>query len=102
MVPGAALRQSLLSILQARLGGKGAAGLAAFGFNPAKSGKRTVSSKATAIAKNAATRQARHTMGSAQKLAIKGDVVGITVTPLIAAPPAPAPEQKGSSTNVGS
>jgi hypothetical protein len=102
LIPGAALRQSLLGILQARLGGKGAAGLVAFGFNPAKSGKRTVASKATAIAKTAATRQARHTMGSVQKLAIKGDVVGISVTPLIAAPPAPAPEPTRSITNVGS
>jgi hypothetical protein len=88
VVTGAALRQSLQGILQARLGGKAASGLAAFGFNPSKTGKRTVAGKATAVAKSAATRQARHTMGSVQKLAIKGDVVGITVTPIIAAPPA--------------
>jgi hypothetical protein len=97
VVTGTALRQSLQGILQARLGGKAASGLAEFGFNPAKSGKRTVANKATAIAKRAATRQARHTMGSVQKLAIKGDVVGITLTPLVATPPVQAPGPKGSS-----
>jgi hypothetical protein len=91
VVTGKALRESLQGILQARLGGKAASGLTAFGFNPAKTGKRTVTDKATAVAKSAATRQARHTMGSVQRLAIKGDVVGITVTPLLATPPAQAP-----------
>jgi hypothetical protein len=85
------LRQSLHAIVQARLGGKDATGLTAFGFSPAKSTKRTVTSKATAVAKTAATREARHTMGKVQKKDVKGDVVGITVTPLIASPPTPAP-----------
>lgn len=85
------LRQSLHAIVQARLGGKDATGLTSFGFNPAKSTKRTVTSKATAVAKTAATREARHTMGKVQKKDVKGDVVGITVTPLIASPLTPAP-----------
>jgi hypothetical protein len=85
------LRQSLHAIVQARLGGKDATGLTAFGFSPAKSTKRTVTSKATAVAKTAATREARHTMGKVQKQGITGDVVGITVTPLVAGPPIPAP-----------
>jgi hypothetical protein len=53
-----------------------------------------------AVAKRASTRAARHTMGPKQKLAVKGDVTGVTVTtthaPAPAAsepssPPAPAP-----------
>lgn len=86
-----ALRQNLRGILQARLGGKGASGLTAFGFNPAKSPKQSVTGKATAVVKTAATRKARHTLGKVQKQSIKGDVVGITVTSLVASPPVPAP-----------
>jgi hypothetical protein len=83
--PGAnTLRQNLRGILEARVGGKGVSGLIAFGFNPAKTPKRTVIDKATAVAKSAATRVARHTMGKVQKSAITGDVVGIHVTPMLA------------------
>jgi hypothetical protein len=46
--------------------------LAAFGLDPVKVGQKTVATKAEAIAKNAATREARHTMGKKEKLAIKG------------------------------
>ncbi len=85
ILPGAnTLRQNLRGILEARVGGKGASGLTAFGFNPAKTPKRTVIDKATAVAKSAATRVARHTMGRVQKSAITGDVVGIHVTPMLA------------------
>jgi hypothetical protein len=96
LVTGAALRQSLQGILQARLGGKAASGLAAFGFNPAKIGKRTVTSKATAIAKNAATRQARHTMGSVQKEAIKGNVTHVVITPVTASPSSALSQTSGA------
>ncbi len=96
------LRQSLHAIVQARLGGKDATGLTAFGFNPAKSTKRTVTSKATAVAKTAATREARHTMGKVQKKDVKGDVVGLTITPLIASPPTPAPSVTSASSSAGS
>ena len=57
-----------------------------YGFDPAKSPKTTVNAKATAKAKAKATRTARGTMGSAQKKDVKGDVVGITVTPITATP----------------
>jgi hypothetical protein len=87
------LRQNLRSIVQARLGSKGASGLTAFGFSPAKTAKRTVTNKATAVAKTTATRAARHTMGKVQKQDITGDVVGITVTPLVASAPVPASMQ---------
>jgi hypothetical protein len=36
----------------------------------------------TPIAKRAATRAARHTMGPKQKKAVKGDVTGVVVTPV--------------------
>jgi hypothetical protein len=46
-----------------------------FGFPPPKKAARTVSSKATAIERNVATREARHTMGSKQKEDVKGTMV---------------------------
>jgi hypothetical protein len=62
--------------------------LADFGIQPPKvRAPATVEAKATAAAKRAATRAARHTMGSQQKKAVKGDVTGIVVTPVTAAPP---------------
>jgi len=45
-----------------------------FGFAPPKTPKRTVKSKAQAVAQAAATRQARHTMGKQQKKGVKGAV----------------------------
>jgi hypothetical protein len=93
------LRQGLHAIVQARLGGKDATGLTAFGFSPAKSTKRTVTRKATAVAKTAATREARHTMGSVQKKTVKGDVVGLTMTPLIASQPTPAPSASSAGSS---
>ena len=72
--------------------------LADFGIHPKTRTPLTVEAKAAASAKRAATRAARNTMGSKQKLDVKGDVVGITVTPITAAkPPAAAP----SGPNVG-
>jgi hypothetical protein len=61
--------------------------LADFGINPKARAPLTVEEKAAAVAKRAATRAARHTMGSQQKKGIKGDVTGVLVTPI----PAPAP-----------
>jgi hypothetical protein len=46
--------------------------LAVFGLKPRKSVKKTVATKAEAVAKTKATRAARHTMGSKQKLEITG------------------------------
>jgi hypothetical protein len=90
----APLRESIRSILQGRFG-KEATALTAFGFSPAKQGKKTAKTKAAAAVKTAATRQARHTMGSVQKKDVKGDVVAIAVTPLVTSTPQPAP---GAST----
>jgi hypothetical protein len=62
--------------------------LADFGLKPLKVGARTVATKVDAIARAAATRKARHTMGSQQKKEVKGDVTGITVTPVVTPPAA--------------
>ncbi len=61
--------------------------LADFGLTPKARTPLTVEAKAAAAAKRAATRAARKTMGSVQKKSVKGDVVGITLTPVTAAHP---------------
>jgi len=50
----------------------------------------TVEQKAAAAAKSKATRSARGTKGSKQKLEISGDVTGVVVTPVTAPKPAVA------------
>jgi hypothetical protein len=65
--------------------------LADFGLKPKKArAPLTVEQKAAAAAKRKATRAARKTMGSKQRKAVKGDVAGIVVTPLVAPPPVAA------------
>jgi hypothetical protein len=61
--------------------------LADFGIQLKRRASSTVDAKAGAVAKRKATRVARHTMGSQQKKAIKGDVTGVVVTPISAAQP---------------
>ena len=56
--------------------------LAAFGIHPKARTPLTLEAQAAAAAKRAATRAARHTMGSRQKASIKGDVTGVIVTPV--------------------
>ncbi len=56
--------------------------LADFGLHPKARGQPTVETKLVAVAKRAATRAARHTLSAKKKRNIKGDVVGITVTPV--------------------
>jgi len=64
--------------------------LADFHLTPPKvPAARTVEQKAVAAAKLRATRQARGTTSRKQKLAIKGNVTGVVVTP-ITSPAAPA------------
>jgi hypothetical protein len=46
-----------------------------FGFPPAKKPETTVASKALAVARRKATREARHTMGRKQKEEIRGTLV---------------------------
>ena len=61
--------------------------LADFGLHPKVVTPLTVEAKAAAAAKRKATRAARNTMGSKQKKSVKGDVIGITLTPVTAAHP---------------
>jgi hypothetical protein len=62
--------------------------LADFGLTPKKARTPATSEqKAAAAAKRKATRAARGTMGSKQKRNVKGNVVGITVTPVTAPTP---------------
>jgi hypothetical protein len=69
--------------------------LADFGITSKSRVPRTVEEKAAAVAKSAATRSARHTMGARQKAGVKGDVTGVVVTPTsasattVAAPSSP-------------
>ena len=63
--------------------------LADFGLAPRKvPAARTPGKKTAAVAKAEATRAARGTMGPKAKLAVKGNVTGIVVTPVTSAPPA--------------
>jgi hypothetical protein len=71
--------------------GTSASILADFGLQPPKARTPTTAEATTAaVAKRAATRAARGTAGKKQKLAIKGDVTGVVVTPVTDAPRAPA------------
>jgi ABC-type transporter Mla subunit MlaD len=64
-----------------------------YGLSPRKrKTPLTGEQRAAATAKARATRAARHTMGSKQKVAVKGDVTGVVVTPVTApggSPPTP-------------
>jgi hypothetical protein len=73
--------------------------LADFGIHPKARTPLTVEAKAAAAAKRAATRAARGTKGSVQKLAVKGNVTGITLTPITA--PAPVVPAATSGLTVG-
>jgi hypothetical protein len=51
-----------------------------FGLIPKERSPLTAEKAIVAVANRASTRAARHTMGPKRKLAIKGDVIGVTVT----------------------
>jgi hypothetical protein len=71
--------------------GTAASTLADFGLQPHKARTpMTAEAKTAAVAKRAATRKARGTAGKKQKLAVKGDVTGVVVTP-VTAPSGTAP-----------
>ena len=71
--------------------------LADFGITSKARVAPTVESKAAAVAKRAATRAARHTMGPKQKEGVKGDVTGVVVTPTKASSPTVAMPTAASS-----
>jgi hypothetical protein len=65
--------------------------LAGFGMSvPKSTGKKTVETKAKAIAQSQATREARHTMGKKQKKSIKGVVPQTATTAATPSSSAPA------------
>jgi hypothetical protein len=75
--------------------------LADFGLEPkAAPTPPTAETKLAAVAKRAATRKARGTMGSVQKQSVKGNVTGVVVTPVTA--PAPASPQPAAAPAAGS
>jgi hypothetical protein len=84
------LRQALLVAFGASIDS-----LADFGLAARKKTVRTPEERVAANEKALATRKARHTMGKNQKQAIKGNVVGVVVTPVTSpetsSAPAPAP-----------
>jgi len=87
-----ALRRNLLLMF-----GNAPQTLAIFGLQPPKAkAQRTVEQKAAAAAKVRATRKARGTASKKAKAAIKGNVVGVDLTP-ITAPPAPSPSAQPAS-----
>jgi lysozyme family protein len=61
--------------------------LADFGFTPPKKPVLTPEALTARSAKAAATRKARGTLGKKAKAAIKGNVVGVTVTPALVTTP---------------
>jgi hypothetical protein len=72
--------------------------LADYGVTPHKAPTPlTTDQQAEALAKRAATRTARHTMGTKQKKQVKGTVSTVTTTPPPAAPPVNAPAPKPAS-----
>ncbi len=72
-----------------------------FGLTPRKAAApRPVEQKAAAAAKRAATRKARGTVGPKAKKAVKGNVVGIAVTPVTATITPAAPEPTGTTVPV--
>jgi hypothetical protein len=86
------LYQQLRWALMAQYGPDANAILNDYGMTAPKApGPKTIEAKATAKAKSAATRTARHTMGSSQKKSVHGNVVAIQVTPVLAGP---APAEK--------
>ena len=80
--------------------GTAAQTLADFGVQPSKARTALTSEqKAAAAVKRNATRAARGTMGQKKKLAIKGNVTGVVVTPVTAAKPtAPTPATQAPTT----
>jgi hypothetical protein len=75
------LMQALVAYVKATYGSQPDV-LGDFGVHPKAKKTLTAEEKAAAAAKRKATRVARGTKGSVQKKAIKGDVAGITVTPI--------------------
>lgn len=86
-------RAAFRSLMESRYG-KGGTKLLQLGFTPRKPPVRTVVSMAEGVVKGKATRTARGTKGSKQKLDVTGNVTGVELTPItstqnVATPAAP-------------
>jgi type I site-specific restriction endonuclease len=95
---------ALMSYVKLTFGGSPEV-LADFGLQPKKvATKLTTEKQVVAVARRASTRKARGTTGKRAKLAVKGNVVDVALTPIEAAPPATpsaatsAPVTSGSAT----
>ena len=98
-----AARKALKAYVLGNFGAQAVSVLEDFGLTPPKTpGPKTPLAKAQAAARAKATRQARHTMGSRQRLSIQADPVSLVVqeaegattassAPAPTATPAPAP-----------
>jgi hypothetical protein len=83
------VRADIKSTLVGRFG-KSSKTLLKFGFVPAKQAVTTTKAMSIGVAKRQATRDARGTKGKKQKLAIKGSVTGVVITPVTSEPSTPA------------
>ena len=89
-----ALKSNLLTTY-----GTDAETLGDFGLEPRKApAPRTTEQKTAAAAKMRATRKARGTTSKKQKLAVRGDVTGVVVTPVTSAPASPT--QPATTTSI--
>ncbi len=99
-----AARKGLKAYVLGNFGAQAVNVLADFGMSPPKSpGPKTAIAKAQAAARAKATREARHTMGKRERLAIKADPVtlvanGTEVASAAAPAPAAAPSVVPNST----
>jgi hypothetical protein len=84
-------------VLQSKYG-KTSTQMLAFGFTPDKVPAKSAESKTVGAVKAKATRAARGTKGSKQKLAITGNVTGVTITPITSSPATPAPAAPAPAT----
>ena len=99
-VTAAALRSALKVYILGTYGKKAVQLLGDFGMNAPKApGARTVDERSKAVAKNLATRAARHTMGKKQKLLVTGVVspTATTAETSSSSAPAVAPAQVASA-----
>ncbi len=74
-------KQAVQSVVVGRFG-RASTTLLKFGIQPRVPVVRTVAEKAEANAKGEATRKARGTKGSKEKLAVSGNVTGVVITPI--------------------
>jgi hypothetical protein len=87
-------RAAVRTLMVSRFG-QGGTKLLQLGFAPRKPTQKTVEAKAEGVVKTEATRKARGTKGSKQKLEVTGNVSGVVLTPVTStqtvATPAPEP-----------